>query len=183
VILVTDILARLQTAASTDTSFLAAVATLFGADATLTLQVGADPMHEVSAQDCPLVAFLDDGKAETGQQSPTWRFPIEIQLYVCDGEVTAAESAPAGTRLLTSSGQVDLDAFAGAMRTLVQTQADAMNLAVESLAIELDPANATFWPRQRAYVSVVLTVDNIPGTDPELPALPTPDPDPEPEAP
>lgn len=179
-IIVTDILARLQTACSTDATLLTAVGTLFGSGTVLTLLAGSDPLREVAAQDCPLVAFLDAGGADTGLESPVWRFPIEIQVYVCNGDMTETASPPTGTRLLTSAGPAKLDTLAAAVRVVVLTAIDAMNLGQESLRIELETPNANNWPRQRALINLTLTAQNCIGATPELPALTTPAPDPEP---
>jgi hypothetical protein len=174
VIKTSDILSRLQSACSTDATLLLAVSTLFGKSAVLTLQVGADPMHEVAAQDCPLVAFLDAGPAETGRDSPQWRFPLEIQVYVCDGDTTETASPPTGTRLLSMDGPVALDTLAAALRTVLLSALDAMGLSDESLRTELEPPSQDNWPRQRALITLTAMAVNPIGGSPSLTALPSP---------
>jgi hypothetical protein len=173
-IITTDILTRLQAACSTDATLLGVVATLFGSGAVLTLHVGAWPVREVAAQDCPLVAFLDAGPAETGRESQTWSWPVEIHVYVCDGDLTETASPPAGTRLLTAAGPVALDTLAAAVRAAVLSAIDAMGLSEESLRIDLEPPTAEAWPRQRATIAMTLTAPNLIGATPALPALPSP---------
>lgn len=173
-IITTDILTRLQAACSTDATLLGVVTTLFGSGAVLTLHVGAYPVREVACQDCPLVAFLDAGPAETGRESLTWSWPLEIHVYVCDGDLTETASPPTGTRLLTADGPVALDTLASAVRTTVLAAVDAMGLSEQNLRIELDPPTAEAWPRQRATITLTLTAPNLIGATPALPALPSP---------
>lgn len=167
-----EILARLQAACAADAALLQAVGTLFGADATLTLQLGSNPAREVTNQDCPLIAFLDGGPSETGPHSDQWTWPLELQCYVCDGDVTPDADAPTGTVLLTAAGPVALDTLAAAVRSTCLTALTALGLTEDGLRIEIEPPSPVFWPRQRAIITLTAVSYNCLGSDPVLPALP-----------
>ena len=164
-----DILARLITACAADSALIACAQRLFGTGAVLTLQLGADPMHEITAQDCPLVAFLDGGKSETGRGVPRWSWPLEIQIVVCDEQTPEADFAPEGVRIRTVAGALSLDTLAAAVRTACLDALTANGLVSKSCTTEREAPVAQYWPRQRAVISITAEIQNCLGAEPALP--------------
>jgi hypothetical protein len=167
-----QILTALQAACAADATLLQAVRTLFGEAAVLTLQVGGQPQREVTAQDCPLVAFLDAGAADTGLGPDTkiWRFPLELQCYVCSNAVTETANPPAGTRLLTVAAPVLADQFAAVVRVSVVQALNRLGLTPAEIRPDLEPMSEKTWPRQRAVLTILATIDHCYSAEPELSA-------------
>lgn len=164
----TDILTRLQAACAADSALIGVVQARFGMRALLTLQLGGDPTHEVTSQDCPLIAFLDGGPADTGRQSEQWRWPLELQVYICDSRIDTAPSAPLGTRLITVTGPAALDALCAALRTACQAALSRMGLVESSWLSEIEPPMPATWPRQRAIITITATANVCLGAEPAL---------------
>jgi hypothetical protein len=164
-----DILARLMTACAADSALVACAQRLFGVGAVLTLQLGADPVHEITAQDCPLVGFLDAGRSETGRGTPRWSWPIEIHVVVCDERTEDAAIHPEGVRLRTSTGAAALDTLAAAVRKSCLDALPALGLCGKSCLTDLEPPTAAVWPRQRAILSLTIECQNCLGAEPALP--------------
>ena len=170
-----DILGRLHAACAADSALVACAQRLFGTGAVLTLQLGGDPMHEITAQDCPLVGFLQGGKSETGDGSPKWSWPLEIQVVICDERTVVADSSPAGVSIRIVSGTVNLDILTAAVRKACLDALAALGLACSSVTTEQEPPAAGIWPRQRAVLSLTVDFENSLAGDINLPATEAPD--------